>query len=63
MQSISPGAVETEIFGSESLEQMKAVDMDFLKSEDISNAVLYALGTPPHVQIHEMIIRPTGAKY
>lgn len=42
---------------------MKAMDISILKSEDISAAVLYVLGTPPHVQVHELIIRPVGEKF
>lgn len=34
-----------------------------LKAKDISSAILYAISTPPHVQIHEMIIKPVGEKY
>lgn len=29
-----------------------------LNAEDISQAVLYALATPEHVQVHEITIRP-----
>lgn len=29
-----------------------------LKPEDISQAVLYTLGTPEHVQVHEITVRP-----
>lgn len=29
-----------------------------LKAEDISQAVVYALATPEHVQVHEITIRP-----
>lgn len=31
-----------------------------LKAEDISRAVLFTLSTPPHMQVHEMIIKPVG---
>lgn len=62
-QSISPGAVETEIFGTEKLKQMKEFEVQFLKSEDISEAVLYVLGTPSHVQVHELTIKPVGEKF
>ncbi|XP_037935022.1 farnesol dehydrogenase-like [Teleopsis dalmanni] len=55
--SISPGLVETEIVP----EQMKqAIGDHILKSEDVSSAILFAISTPPHVQIHEMIIKPIG---
>lgn len=29
-----------------------------LKPDDISQAVLYTLGTPEHVQVHEITVRP-----
>lgn len=54
--SISPGVVATPIY----------FDPEYLKKTphlvpgDISDALLYVLGTPPHVQVHEMIIRPQG---
>ena len=50
-QSVSPGVVETEIFLPEHLELIKNAQLPMLKSEDISQAVLYAIGTPPHVQV------------
>ena len=54
LQSISPGAVDTEIVP----EQFAAMGLPMLKSEDISSAVLYCVGTPPHVQVHELTVRP-----
>lgn len=41
--------METEIFTPEMLEVIKT--MPCLKSEDIAAAVVYVLGTPPHVQV------------
>lgn len=38
-------------------------DFPLLQSEDISEAVLYVLGTPPHVQVHELIIKPIGEAF
>lgn len=35
----------------------------FLEPEDIADAIIYAIGTPKHVQIHEIIIKPMGEKY
>ncbi|XP_013110843.1 farnesol dehydrogenase [Stomoxys calcitrans] len=55
--SISPGVVDTEILSDE---HRKWIEDRILSPHDISNAVLYTLSTPPHVQIHEMIIKPVG---
>lgn len=41
--------MDTEIFQPEHLEAVK--QMPHLKSEDIADAVVYVLGTPPHVQV------------
>lgn len=59
-QSISPGAVDTEIFEPEMAEALKDT---MLKSEDISAAVMYVLGTPPNVQVHELTIKPLGEQF
>ncbi|GLV43845.1 uncharacterized protein CBL_11575 [Carabus blaptoides fortunei] len=61
--SVSPGAVKTEIMTS-------AVDFDsemmknypILQPDDVADAVLYAIGTAPHILIQELIIRPVGEK-
>ncbi|XP_065073649.1 farnesol dehydrogenase-like [Ochlerotatus camptorhynchus] len=55
--SISPGIVRTDIL-PEAL-----INDDILETVDISNAVLYVLGTPPRVQIHELTIKPVGEKF
>ncbi|XP_013110841.1 farnesol dehydrogenase-like [Stomoxys calcitrans] len=57
ISSISPGFVDTELLFDE---LRQAVSHCLLQSSDVSNAVLYMLSTPPHVQIHEMIIKPLG---
>ncbi|EAT37326.1 AAEL010677-PA [Aedes aegypti] len=57
--SISPGVVKTEIVrGLHSSEEFP-----MLESEDIAQAVLYVLGTPPHVQVHELTIKPVGENF
>ncbi|CAD7011988.1 farnesol dehydrogenase [Ceratitis capitata] len=59
--SISPGFVETEIIS----EQMRAQLGHFprLKADDIADALVYCLQTPPHVQIHELTIKPVGEAF
>ncbi|ETN65914.1 3-oxoacyl-[acyl-carrier-protein] reductase 1 [Anopheles darlingi] len=55
--SISPGIVRTEMLPEG--DQFSA-ETPMLEAEDVANAILYALGTPPHVQVHEIIIKPVG---
>ncbi|XP_068086797.1 farnesol dehydrogenase-like [Anabrus simplex] len=58
---VSPGVVKTEIWNSlpkYNTEEFRK--MPGLYAEDIADTILYALGTPPHVQIHEIIIKPVG---
>ncbi|XP_034107430.1 farnesol dehydrogenase-like isoform X3 [Drosophila albomicans] len=55
--SISPGVVDTEIVPDRVRD---AVSDTMLKSEDISQAVLFTLSTPPHMQVHEITIKPVG---
>lgn len=54
--SISPGITKTEIAPPEVYELFDAL----LMPEDVSQAVMFCISTPPHVQIHEMIIKPVG---
>ncbi|XP_075157299.1 farnesol dehydrogenase-like [Haematobia irritans] len=55
--SISPGLVDTEIVP----EPVRAAAGEcMLQTGDIVSAVLYTLSTPPHVQVHELIIKPLG---
>jgi short-subunit dehydrogenase len=56
-QSVSPGAVATEFaeasdYQRDLLEHMK--EIPFLQSKDIADAVIYVLGTPPHVQVGKL---------
>ncbi|XP_069683508.1 farnesol dehydrogenase-like [Periplaneta americana] len=64
--SVSPGAVTTEIAQASELapefkEMIKTIP--HLESEDVADAVLYVLGVPPHVQIHELMIKPVGEAF
>src|SRR5829696_8563725 len=62
---IEPEAVSTELLQSITDESMKGFiqatkNMETLQSEDIANAVLYAIDTPNHVNVNEILIRPTS---
>ncbi|CAH0557400.1 unnamed protein product [Brassicogethes aeneus] len=58
--SVSPGAVETEIGGDT---QWTLKNIPILNPEDISEGIIYALSTKPHVQVHELMIRPVGEQW
>jgi NADP+-dependent farnesol dehydrogenase len=61
---VSPGRCATE-FGNVTdpkiLEQMKNVPR--LKPENVANAVLYVLSTPPDVQVPELTIQAMGDEF
>lgn len=61
-KSISPGMVRTEILSKEMFDMAEQYT-GVLLPEDVSAAVLFALGTPPHVQIAELIIKPIGENF
>ncbi|NTW47230.1 MAG: SDR family oxidoreductase [Chlorobaculum sp.] len=52
---VEPGIVDTPFW--DGLQKPAAPE---LHSEDVARAVLFALGQPPHVDVSEIIIRPTG---
>ncbi|KAM7357367.1 farnesol dehydrogenase [Cochliomyia hominivorax] len=60
--SISPGIVDTDILPTEISQVVKQM-LPMLKCEDVADAVLWALGTPPNVQVHNIIIKPMGEKF
>uniref|UniRef100_A0A1B6MSG0 Dehydrogenase/reductase SDR family member 11 n=1 Tax=Graphocephala atropunctata TaxID=36148 RepID=A0A1B6MSG0_9HEMI len=57
--SISPGMVESEMLETFS-KDVDTTNLTILYGKDIADAVHYALATPPHVQVNEIIIRPVG---
>jgi len=64
---VEPGFVGTELQGHnknpvvlDAIEKMRDQIGGVLTSEDIANAVLYAISQPGHVSINEVLVRPTG---
>lgn len=61
--SISPGTVATEfhkLFVRTGDDPTEALPFERLSPADVADAVGYLLSTPAHVQINDMLIRPTG---
>lgn len=62
---IEPGVVATELLNTitdKSLEKFveSSRQMDSLRSEDIANAILFAVSSPAHMNVNEILIRPTS---
>jgi len=51
--SIEPGMVDTPFFDTQP-------SLEALRAEDVANAVMYAVAQPPHVDVNEILIRPTA---
>jgi len=61
---IEPGVVSTELTNTITDESLQgfvenAKKMQSLQAEDIANAILYAVESPSHVNVNEILIRPT----
>jgi clavulanate-9-aldehyde reductase len=66
---IEPGYVETELQEqNENPDVLQAIDRDrerigkVLQSDDIANAILYAVQQPDHVNLSEVLVVPTGTR-
>ncbi len=62
---VEPGAVVTELPSHNRppvLEQMRKrfEGVEPLQADDIANAILFALGQPPHVSVNELLVRPSN---
>jgi NADP-dependent 3-hydroxy acid dehydrogenase YdfG len=61
---IEPGAVDTElpthIPDEQLLERLAELDVPTLAPEDIARGIVYATNQPEHVDVNELMIRPTG---
>ncbi|XP_049775989.1 farnesol dehydrogenase-like [Schistocerca cancellata] len=60
---ISPGLVATDIFDNLQLFSREAMlKHPHITPEDIADAVIYVLGAPPSVLVHEMMVMPVKQK-
>ena len=67
--AIEPGFVDTELQGHnehpmvvEATEKMREEIGEVLEADDIARAILYVVSQPEHVNINEVLIRPTGQR-
>lgn len=64
VSAISPGFVETEFAAQYHKSEAKAKETysryKVLDSEDIAETVVYLLSCPAHMQVHDVLIRPTA---
>ena len=62
VSSISPGFVETEFASVFNRDPQAGVEtygrFKVLSSEDVVETLLYVLGAPGHVQVHDVLVRP-----
>lgn len=61
---VEPGVVATELTNTITDESLKSFvemskNIEALKADDIANAILYAVQSPPNVNVNEILIRPT----
>jgi NADP-dependent 3-hydroxy acid dehydrogenase YdfG len=67
--AIEPGFVDTELQGHnehpmvvDAIDKMRDEMGKILESADIARAILYVVSQPEHVNINEVLIRPTGQR-
>ncbi|CAL4124248.1 unnamed protein product [Meganyctiphanes norvegica] len=71
VSSISPGVVGTGFFSAqqnvseEKAKEMMGAMLEFkvLEASDIADSAIYILAAPPHVEIDNVMIRPTGQQF
>jgi NADP-dependent 3-hydroxy acid dehydrogenase YdfG len=67
VSSVDPGAAETEFsmvrfHGDEAKASAVYDGFEPLRAEDVADAVLYVLNTPPHVSVTDLVIMPTAQR-
>jgi len=68
VSAISPGLVETEfqsVMYPEDPARAEAIQrsVECLQDSDISSAVRFVLASPPHMMVHDILVRPTLQKF
>lgn len=67
VSAISPGFVETgfaaQYHGSEAVARKTYGRYPCIQSSEIADAVVYVLSQPPHVQVHDVLMRPTEQEH
>jgi len=48
----------TSLYGSEEEASKHLPEYRKMDSDDIAEAVIYTLSTPPHVEVHDILLRP-----
>lgn len=64
VSGISPGLVETEFFtvrafGDDSKAKAATSQFKCLDPADVARAVVWCLSAPPHMEVNDVIVRPT----
>jgi NADP-dependent 3-hydroxy acid dehydrogenase YdfG len=66
---VEPGIVDTELQGHnqneyvvKAIEKMREETGQVLTAEDIARAVAYVVAQPDHVNVNEVLVRPTGQR-
>jgi NADP-dependent 3-hydroxy acid dehydrogenase YdfG len=62
---VSPGYVDTEfsaVFAGSTAPPAARAGVKVLGAEDVAAAILWIVGQPPHVQVHDVLVRPTSQK-
>lgn len=66
VSAISPGFVETEFaevfWGDRARAAETYSAFKVLEPRDVADAIVYVLGAPPHVQVHDVLMRPTDQR-
>ncbi|MBI4956822.1 MAG: SDR family NAD(P)-dependent oxidoreductase [Myxococcales bacterium] len=65
--AVSPGYVETEFAGhyhqSEEAAKRTYGRFPVMQPDDVADLVVFALSRPPHVEVHDLLVRPTAQPY